>query len=391
MKMMKSFIKSGLMCCGIAAALASCNAAQKGYVVTGEVEGLADSTVLELVPLSHEKEEPLAEAIVLGGKFELTGEVSEPICVHLKVKDAYGYHTLMVDPTTKATITGSVTEGKAWDGTPQYGWNTKTEGSPLTDEFNTLAAEREQLNKLYADNQEKFKDVHAKLGTLKGKELDDFKKGPEYWALSQSDSIFFHTADSVINGLILRNKDNIWGPIMAVYNMSYFTPDQREIFNQFSDEAKNSFLGKKMREELWPSGGVGDKIKAFTLKDEAGKEYTFEQLAQGKKYVLIDFWASWCAPCRKEIPNVKAQYAKYKDKGFEVVSISIDRDANAWKKALEEEQLQWPNFLSTEVADQFKVKAVPTMILVDAEGTIVAENENARGENLANKLAELLP
>ena len=87
---------------------------------------------------------------------------------------------------------------------------------------------------------------------------------------------------------------------------------------------------------------------------------------------------------------MKRQYELYKDKGFEVISISIDRNAAAWKKAVKEEQLQWPNFLSTEVADQFKVKAVPTMLLVDGNGILVAENADARGENLAKKLAEIM-
>ena len=86
---------------------------------------------------------------------------------------------------------------------------------------------------------------------------------------------------------------------------------------------------------------------------------------------------------------MKKQYALYKDKGLEVVSISIDKNAAAWKKAVKEEQLQWPNFLSPAVADQYHVKAVPTMYLIDSEGNIVAENDDARGEKLAAKLAEL--
>ena len=106
------------------------------------------------------------------------------------------------------------------------------------------------------------------------------------------------------------------------------------------------------------------------------------------KYILIDFWASWCAPCRKEIPNIKKQYAKYADKGFEVISISIDKKKADWEKALKEEQLKWPNFLDeTGVAQLYKVRAVPTMYLIDAEGRMVGEN--MRGEALAAKLAEL--
>ena len=232
--------------------------------------------------------------------------------------------------------------------------------------------------------------MYEKTRSLKGDELAAYKKTEEYQALEKSDREFFQTVDKVLNGLILDNKDTFWGPLLAHQYMSYFTPDQRDMYNQFSDAAKNSWYGKKMRAELWPAGGVGEKIHMFTVKDEAGKAITFQQLAQGKKYVLIDFWASWCMPCRKEIPNVKRQYELYKNKGFEVVSISIDRNAAAWKKAVKEEQLQWPNFLSNEVADQFKVKSVPTMLLVDANGVLVAENDDARGENLAKKLAELL-
>ena len=358
------------------------------YTVNGIVGGLPDGTVLQLTPMSHEKEAPLGETIVKDGKFQFTGSVKEPICGHVMVKDSYGFCALMLENRV-IVVNGTVSKGKAWDGVDQYKWNTTILGSPLTDKFNTFTAERDKLDDLYMANQEKFKDVHEKARTLKDEELAAYKKTEEYQALEKADGESFQTADRVLNGLIMDNKDTFWGPLLAYQFMSYFTPNQREQYNQFSDAAKNSWYGKKMKAELWPAGGVGEKIPQFTIKDEAGMAFTFQQLAKGKKYVLLDFWASWCAPCRKEIPNVKKQYELYKDKGFEVVSISIDRNAGQWKKALEEEQLAWPNFLSNEVADQFKVKAVPTMYLVDPQGTIIAENDNARGEKLAAKLVEL--
>ena len=358
------------------------------YTVNGIVGGLPDGTVLQLTPMSHEKEAPLGETIVKDGKFQFTGSVKEPICGHVMVKDSYGFCALMLENRV-IVVNGTVSKGKAWDGVDQYKWNTTILGSPLTDKFNTFTAERDKLDDLYMANQEKFKDVHEKARTLKDEELAAYKKTEEYQALEKADGEFFQTEDRVLNGLIMDNKDTFWGPLLAYQFMSYFTPNQREQYNQFSDAAKNSWYGKKMKAELWPAGGVGEKIPQFTIKDEAGMAFTFQQLAKGKKYVLLDFWASWCAPCRKEIPNVKKQYELYKDKGFEVVSISIDRNAGQWKKALEEEQLAWPNFLSNEVADQFKVKAVPTMYLVDPQGTIIAENDNARGEKLAAKLVEL--
>lgn len=108
----------------------------------------------------------------------------------------------------------------------------------------------------------------------------------------------------------------------------------------------------------------------------------------GEKYILIDFWASWCNPCRKEIPNLKNLYAKYADKGFQIISISIDKKKADWEKALQEEQLAWPNYLDTEgIASLYKVRFVPTMYLIDMNKTIIGEN--VRGEALAEKLAEL--
>lgn len=362
--------------------------AQK-YTIKATIANLPDGTVVQLIPMSHEKEQPLGEATVKGGKFEFTGTATEPICVYILVKDSYGPCSFMLE-NTDITVTGSVEKGKAWDGVDRYQWNTVVKGSSLTEKYQGFVAERNKLDELYAANQEKFKAVHEKARSLKGDELAAYKKTEEYQALEKSDHEFFQTVDKVLNGLILDNKDTFWGPLLAHQYMSYFTPDQRDMYNQFSDAAKNSWYGKKMRAELWPAGGVGEKIHMFTVKDEAGKAITFQQLAKGKKYLLIDFWASWCAPCRKEIPNVKRQYELYKDKGFEVISISIDRNAAQWKKALQEEKLQWPNFLSNEVADQFKVNAVPTMYLVDTEGTILAENDDARGEKLAQKLAELM-
>lgn len=112
-------------------------------------------------------------------------------------------------------------------------------------------------------------------------------------------------------------------------------------------------------------------------------------MCKGKKYYLVDFWASWCGPCRKEIPNLKKLYELYKGKGLEIVSVSIDKNETAWKKALAEEKLSWPNGLDRAgIADSYKVKFIPAIFLVDGTtGKCIAEN--IRGTELAAKLAEL--
>ena len=112
------------------------------------------------------------------------------------------------------------------------------------------------------------------------------------------------------------------------------------------------------------------------------------------KVVLIDFWASWCGPCRRESPNVRNVYAKYHDKGFEVFSVSLDRDANNWKKAIKDDKLVWPNhvsdlkYWSSEAAAIYGVRSIPSMFLLDREGRIVAKD--LRGEALERAVKQLL-
>ena len=111
---------------------------------------------------------------------------------------------------------------------------------------------------------------------------------------------------------------------------------------------------------------------------------------KGKKVYIVDFWASWCVPCRKEIPNLKAIYERFSGKGLEIVSISIDKNDSAWRKAVTAENLTWPNGIDKQgIKDMFNVNAIPAIFIVDGKtGRILAEN--IRGEQLANKLAEML-
>ena len=187
----------------------------------------------------------------------------------------------------------------------------------------------------------------------------------------------------------MANKDSFWGPLMMISFTSYLSEDMKPWYEALSPSAKQSYYGLKVKEELYPAGKEGTKVPEFTVKDRNGNDITLSNLRQGKKYLLIDFWASWCNPCRKEIPNLKKLYAQYSEKGFEIVSISIDKKKEDWEKALKEEQLAWPNFLDeTGVASLYKVRFVPTTYLIDSEGVMIGEN--ILGEELANRLKELL-
>lgn len=350
------------------------------YTITGQLDGMADSTLLILDPVSHEAEKPLAEAMVINGKFTFTNTIDEPLAVRLRVKDNYdGSLPLMVAP-------GNMQINGTWK-------DAKVQGSPLTDKYQSLLSVRERLDSIYVANRERFAAVHEAHSEAYNqkdqKKMEALKQSDEYKAMLEADHEFFKQVDATYNQVFEENKETFWGPLMLISLTSYLTADQKATYESFSQEAKDSYYGKKVKDELYPAGKEGSKVTDFTVTDNNGKEVTLTELCKDKKYILIDFWASWCNPCRKEIPNLKKLYAKYAEKGFQIISISIDKKKADWEKALKEEQLEWPNFLDNgDVAIAYKVKMIPTMYLIDTNGIMVGEN--LRGEALADKLSELL-
>lgn len=366
----------------------------QSYTVKATLHGLPDGTVIEFVPMSHDNEKPVATATLKGGQCTVTGQQNDPRLICMKVKDSYGMGKFMLD-NSDITISADVKRVGTSQGLPIYDFaNMKVTGSPLTDEYRKMYSVRDELDKIYQSNAKKFEAVHQQLNNAKtAEERKAVKNSSEYKAMLQADSIFFSTVEFRLDSTINAHKDSFWGPLLMMDFMNYFRPADKAVFEAMSPAAKNSWYGKKVYAELYPGGGAGAMITPFTVKDETGKSHTLASLVKGKKVALIDFWASWCHPCRMEIPNVKALYAKYKDKGFQVISISTDRDRKAWKKACADEKLQWPSFLDADskLADLYHVRAIPAMYLFDvATSKIIATDMDARGEKLAGKLAELL-
>ncbi|HEY0978711.1 MAG TPA: TlpA disulfide reductase family protein [Flavobacteriales bacterium] len=135
---------------------------------------------------------------------------------------------------------------------------------------------------------------------------------------------------------------------------------------------------------------IGSVAPDFSQPTPDGKSVSLASLKG--KVVLIDFWASWCKPCRMENPNVKRVYAKYQKKGFEILGVSLDRDKNAWTKAIADDGLPWKHvsdlgFWNNAAAQQYGVQSIPFTVLVDKEGKVIAKN--LRGEALDQKLAEV--
>lgn len=372
--------------------LAGCSANQQPanqYIINGQVEGLADSTYLILDPVSHEAEKPLAEVMVLNGKFSFTDTIGEPCAVYLRVKDSYNGLPLMIEPGN-VKIEGVVRSYVNHDET-RYDMNDlKVYNSPLTDKYLSLLSVRDRLDSIYDANHQRFAEVHKKYNEAgkDKKKQDEVKASAEYQEMLKADHDFFVEVDKTYEKVFMDNKDTFWGPLMLISLTSYLTDDQKATYEAFSQEAKDSRYGRMVKDELYPAGKEGSKVPDFNVTDNKGKVISLAELCKDKKCILIDFWASWCNPCRKEIPNLKKVYAEYAEKGFQIISISIDKKKADWEKALKEEQLAWPNFLDNgDVSVAYKVKTIPAMYLIDANGILLAED--LRGEALAEKLKEL--
>lgn len=137
---------------------------------------------------------------------------------------------------------------------------------------------------------------------------------------------------------------------------------------------------------------VGQPFKDIKAATPEGGECSVSEVAKNAKVLLIDFWASWCGPCRQEMPNVKAAYAKYHPQGFEIIGVSLDTDAEAWKKAIADLGMTWPQISDLqgwdcEGAKTYTVRSIPATVLIK-DGKIVARD--LRGGELAEKIEELL-
>lgn len=184
--------------------------------------------------------------------------------------------------------------------------------------------------------------------------------------------------------------------IRLIQRVGGYDPDYKEmetLFKTLDKKVKKTLEGKIFQRYLksLASVAVGKKAPGITQFDLSGNPYGLQDLKG--KYVLVDFWASWCPPCRAENPNLVATYAEFKDKNFEILGVSFDKDIDAWKKAIKDDNLTWKHISDLQhwnngAAIPYGIKAIPQNVLVDPNGIIIARN--LHGDELKKKLREIL-
>lgn len=361
-------------------------AAQKSYTISGKLSAVKGQAKIYLVLLKNGAWKEIDSAEIKDGKFQFTGKVDEPQNAIMAVR-----RNGAADSGWQRDTQGFFIENSNIDvaGTDSIG-NAKITGS---------AADRENR-----EREALIKPVTAKIMKLQN-EFGKKTPGGDYIKSLEERK----KAGDSIQKLVAANKDiNLnfaethLNSFMGLYTFNMFVLDSHfeaakvePLFNRFSAQLKSSPLGLRTAEkiEIGKRRQAGAKATDFTQNDLNDKPFTLSSLRG--KYVLVDFWASWCLPCRAENPNVVKAYNELKGRNFEIVGVSLDYPGGkaVWADAVKKDGLPWIQVSDlkgwkNEVAVMYGINSVPQNLLIDPQGMIIAKN--LRGEALTAKLKELI-
>lgn len=337
--------------------------------IVGNIVGLKDSLITLSIPILDSSK--IYELEVKNGMFEWKGVVTQPERVFLLMKTHYmrfyidtGNALIHINGNANSISHIRVTGSKPQDEYELY--STSVEGV-----FNKYDA-------LYDDSVykagHKDKNAEAVWGNKRSEILSEINEKRKEFILAHPSSIVslslvedkagtgdFYSVDSLYEGLSLYAQQTNAGKRIA----------------------------KKL--EVLKRSAVGQPFIDFVQADTSGRPIRLSNYKG--KYVLLDFWASWCHPCRAENPNILSAYNLYKSKNFTVLAVSLDEDLNKWKKAIKEDKMPWQQVsdlkgFKNSIAKTYGISAIPCNFLIDPKGIIVAKD--LRDVALKNKLAEVL-
>ncbi len=342
--------------------------------ISGNIENAKNETLFfeQLTPTKVNKLDSVK--IEKNGDFKLSVKIPEYGFYRVRLTDN-NFITLLLDTTSSVEITANalnMQDGYTVKGSP--------ESEKIADLFNGMKktfATRDSVSKLYNMLAQEGKLDSITAAALTSKFLSITAANREY----------------VLN--FAKENNNTLLPLLAV---EYLNPQEdvveiAKIVELLNTNFPNSDYVKPLvaRVNEMKRLSIGSQAPEIIVNDPEGKQIALSSFRG--KVVLIDFWASWCGPCRKENPNVVKVYDKYKNKGFEIFGVSLDKEKDAWLQAIAADKLIWKHgselaFWNSSFVKTYNIDGIPKTVLVDKNGIIIAKD--LRGEQLEQKLAEVL-
>ena len=351
--------------------VAACSSEPK-YVVRGKIEG-SDTITFYLQKREAGKIVNIDSAVSAKGNFTMKGgAVDHPQLVQLVAGDTRKRTSFYLENSV-ITVKGSLDSL----------FKAEISGSKTHDEYKSFVESNKPLSDIYSQIYSEYQEATQTGNTVL---LADIEKRAD----SVQNEMLSNQKKFVINNPSSYVTPSILGSIS--YEME---ADELEVIINNLDTAIASLpqiVTLKERVVQLKRVAVGQKAPDFTMNDVNGNPVTLSSKV-GSKLLLVDFWAAWCGPCRKENPHIVKVYNEFNKKGFDIFGVSLDQKKEDWVKAIADDKLTWTHvsdlqYWSNSAARTYAVSSIPASFLLDETGTIIAKN--LRGDDLYNKVKEVL-